>query len=215
MSKSGQINKKNKQTIQALVNLMKDLDQKYSIRVGIIGEKAAEKHPDSGLTNAELGAIHEFGATINVTEKMRGYLHKIGIHLKKDTTSIVIPTRSFLRMPLLSGDFKDYLLSKIGISDIDALGKDAEGKQLVRQHNVEQAQKALKGDYRIIEKIANMVAAEALAMVQNAFESGGFGKWAPISPITKANRKKDKSSPPLTDTGELKNSITAEVRKVE
>lgn len=210
----GQINKRNKETIQALVNLMEDIGEKYSIRVGIIGDDAYEKHPHSDLTNAELGAIHEFGATINVTDKMRAFLHTIGIHLKKDTTTVVIPTRSFLRMPLLNGDFKDYLLTKIGIADIDSLGKDQEGKQLVREHNLEQAQNALKNNPQIMKKIANFVAAEALAQVQNAFESGGFGKWAPISEITKKNRKGDKDNPPLDDTGDLKDSISVEVKKV-
>lgn len=216
---SGQINKKNKQTIQALVNLMKDIDQKYSIRVGIIGQNASAQHPDSGLTNAELGAIHEFGATINVTPKMRAYLHHIGIHLKADTNTIVIPTRSFLRMPLLNEDFKGYVMEMIKrggltIYEADALGKDAEGRTMVRELNMERAKEALTKDAGIMEKIANIVAAEALAQVQRAFESGGFGKWAPISSVTAANRKKDKSSPPLTDTGELRNSITAEVRRI-
>lgn len=44
-----------------------------------------------------LAAIHEYGCTIPVTAKMRAYLHGIGVHLKKSTTQIVIPERSFLR----------------------------------------------------------------------------------------------------------------------
>ena len=44
-----------------------------------------------------LAAIHEYGCTIPVTEKMRAYFHSIGVHLKKSTTQIVIPERSFLR----------------------------------------------------------------------------------------------------------------------
>lgn len=53
-----------------------------------------------GLFDGEiawLGSIHEFGCTIPVTDKMRAWLHYHGIHLKKDTTTIVIPERSFLR----------------------------------------------------------------------------------------------------------------------
>ena len=210
----GQVNKRNKQTIQALVNLMEDLGQKYSIRVGIIGNKAYEKHPHTDLTMAELGAIHEFGATINVTEKMRAYLHYIGVHLKPETTSIVIPTRSFLRMPLLNEDFKAYLLNKIGINDINALGGDKESKALVRELNADIGKEALSRDSKIMEAVANMVGAEALAQVQNAFESGGFGKWAPISDITKRTRRGDANNPPLDDTGALKDSVTVEVKKV-
>ena len=44
-----------------------------------------------------LAAIHEYGCTIPVTDKMRAYLNHIGVHLKKSTTQIVIPERSFLR----------------------------------------------------------------------------------------------------------------------
>lgn len=44
-----------------------------------------------------LAAIHEYGCRINVTDKMRAYLHYIGIHLKPTTTVIVIPERSFIR----------------------------------------------------------------------------------------------------------------------
>lgn len=209
-----QINRKNKQTVQALVNLMEDLGEKYSIRVGIIGEDAYEKHPHTDLTMAELGAIHEFGATINVTKKMRAYLHHIGVHLKPETTSVVIPTRSFLRMPLLNGDFKAYLLKKIGINDINSLGRDKESKSLVRELNVEQAQNAMKKIPNIMESVANMVGAEALAQVQSAFASGGFGKWAPISEITKKNRRGNEDMPPLTDTGLLRRSIKYEVKKV-
>lgn len=44
-----------------------------------------------------LAAIHEYGCKIPVTDKMRAYLHGIGVHLKPSTTLIVIPERSFLR----------------------------------------------------------------------------------------------------------------------
>lgn len=57
--------------------IIKDaLSDKYKVRVGIIGSKAAQTHTD-GATNVEIGSIHEFGSV------SRG-----------------IPPRSFLRMPL-------------------------------------------------------------------------------------------------------------------
>lgn len=37
------------------------------------------------------------GCKILVTDKMRAYLHGVGIHLKKSTTTITIPERSFIR----------------------------------------------------------------------------------------------------------------------
>ena len=48
-------------------------------------------------SHAWLAAIHEYGCRINVTPKMRAYLHSQGFHLKKSTTTIVIPERSFIR----------------------------------------------------------------------------------------------------------------------
>lgn len=44
-----------------------------------------------------LAAIHEYGLDIEVTPEMRAYLHYNGLHLKKSTTHIKIPERSFLR----------------------------------------------------------------------------------------------------------------------
>lgn len=40
---------------------------------------------------------NEFGATIDVTEKMRGYLHANGLHLSGETMTVVIPERPFIR----------------------------------------------------------------------------------------------------------------------
>ena len=52
-----------------------------------------------GVTGEQgwLAGIHEYGCHIPVTPKMRAYLHHIGVHLRKSTTVIVIPERSFLR----------------------------------------------------------------------------------------------------------------------
>lgn len=47
--------------------------------------------------HAWLAGIHEYGCRIPVTPKMRAFLNYNGIHLKEDTTEIIIPERSFLR----------------------------------------------------------------------------------------------------------------------
>lgn len=53
------------------------------------------------MEDGELGMIahvHEYGCDIKVTDKMRAYLSAAkGIHLKKSTTVIRIPERSFIR----------------------------------------------------------------------------------------------------------------------
>ena len=200
----GQVNKTNRETIKALQKLMKDLDKKVSIRVGIIGDKAAEKQPGSSLTNAELGAVHEFGATIKVTEKMRAYLHHIGIHLKPETTTITIPARSFLRSTLLSDWGKDELLGRVNL-DV----KDSEwNKEYI--------------EYKLLDKgeefflaLCEKIGLEAQDMVMTAFALGGIpDKWTPINEVTRQNRKNDKTSPPLVDSGQLANSIAYEVKEL-
>lgn len=196
---------------------MKDLDEKYSVRIGITGNDAYEKHEHSDLTMAHLGAIHEFGATIQVTEKMRAYLHHIGIHLKPETTSVVIPTRSFLRMPLLDGSFEQYLMNKIReeglkIYELNSFGGSKENKKLVREYNLDNALDSGENIPLLMKAVAIKIATEALAKVDDAFQSGGFGKWAPISEVTRENRKGDASNPPLQDTGDLWDSISYEVK---
>lgn len=58
------------------------------IKVGYFGEGDQQM----------LAAIHEYGCEIPVTRKMRNFLsYKFDIHLKKTTTHIVIPERSFVR----------------------------------------------------------------------------------------------------------------------
>ena len=44
-----------------------------------------------------LAGIHEYGLKIEVTDKMRAFLHSEGLHLKDSTQYIEIPERAFLR----------------------------------------------------------------------------------------------------------------------
>lgn len=59
------------------------------VEVGILG--------DAGSDILLIASVNEFGASINVTDKMRGYLSSQGIHLRADTTTINIPERSYIR----------------------------------------------------------------------------------------------------------------------
>lgn len=197
---------------------MKDIDQKYSIKVGILGEDASTIHPDTNLTNAELGAIHEFGCIINVTEKMRHFFFKKW-GIQKSNNPVVIPTRSFLRMPLLSGEFKEYIYSNAILpitskSDLPRTA-DSTARQEAEEMNKLVAEMKLDEDASIMGKLAKWIGVKALERVYDAFESGGFGKWAPISPLTAISRKGASDNMPLTDTGDLRSSITAEVKRVK
>ena len=191
----GQLNKK-QVNLKRFNNLMKDLGQKFSIRVGIIGSEAYEKHPHTDLTNAELGAIQEFGATINVTDKMRGwFFHNFGI--QKSNKPIIIPARSFLRMPLLGKEGQKELRKAVN----SELSTDRDVNKLVGM-----------SDSKFLKTIAELIGTRALQRVQQAFETSGFGNWPPISEFTKQHRIGDPNNPPLDDTGYLKDSITFEVK---
>lgn len=193
-----------KAVLKSLKNVMKATGQKYSIRVGIIGDKAYHQNKDSGLTNADLGAIHEFGATINVTPRMRAFLNYMGVHLKKDTTQITIPERSFLREVLLNKEIQEYIYNAAELT-----GKKDFDEIIVQDMS--------NGNASILmNNIANIIGAKALEMVQTAFLTGGYpNTWAPISEITKQHRTGSPGNPPLTDTGDLRDSMSVEVKKVK
>lgn len=67
------------------------------VNVGVYGEQAW------------LAGIHEYGCKIEVTDKMRAYLHGQGLHLKASTQYITIPERAFLR--------NGYDLNRDGVVD--------------------------------------------------------------------------------------------------
>jgi hypothetical protein len=76
--------------------------------------------------HAWLAGIHEYGCTINVTPKMRAWFRHQGVHLKKSTTQIHIPERSFIRTGYDQN--RDQVLSKAG----KLLADVAEGKMTAR-----------------------------------------------------------------------------------
>lgn len=77
--------------------------------------------------HAWLAAIHEYGLDIEVTPKMRAFLHRKGLHLKKSTTHIHIPERSFLRAGY--DKHRDEILKKAGklLADVTAGNITARG----------------------------------------------------------------------------------------
>lgn len=70
-----------------------------------IGVKRGAKHKDS-TDIADIAAVHEFGTVIPVTPKMRAYLAAQGLYLRRSTTHIVIPPRSYLRPVLATQEFR-------------------------------------------------------------------------------------------------------------
>jgi hypothetical protein len=77
--------------LEDLRRIQRDLAalQRMKIRVGIQGDEGSEV--------LKIANVHEYGCTIEVTSRMRGFLHSIGLHLKATTEHINIPERSFVR----------------------------------------------------------------------------------------------------------------------
>lgn len=75
--------------------VMNDLP-KITKRLETLNSKTVEVGCIKG-DHAWLAGIHEYGLDIEVTPKMRAFLHSQGLHLSPNTTHIKIPERSFLR----------------------------------------------------------------------------------------------------------------------
>lgn len=146
-----------------LEKLVENLGKKYYVDIGILGE--SNKTIEGGLTLAGIGAVHEFG-----TDRAgRG-------------NKTVIPQRSFIRMPLETGQ-----------DEIEAAVKPHLQKKIA------------DGD---IEGIFKLIGAAGEARIQEAFETGGFGTWDPNADITIERKGSDS---PLIDTGALRQAITSKV----
>jgi len=63
----------------------------HQVEIGIFGDD------EEGSHLVMIASVHEFGCRIEVTPRMRGFLHHIGIHLRPETTHIDIPERSYMR----------------------------------------------------------------------------------------------------------------------
>jgi len=172
-----------------LQNIINAMAKDYKVKVGLLAEKGGSDSVSDNLDLAGLGAIHEFGCQIPVTDKMRGYFfHQFGVNLKKSTTHIIIPSRSFLQMPLeRRQDLRRKLQEKIGDEDNALYYLEKTGDS---------------------ESIAILLGTAAIEQIMEAFETGGWGQWEPNSGITSSQKG---SALPLVNTGNLKQHITYEV----
>lgn len=75
----------------------KDGLKKYEAGIKGINGKQVNVGMPTGSEQAYIAAIHEWGVNIAVTDKMRRWFIAQGRPLKKSTTQIVIPERSFFR----------------------------------------------------------------------------------------------------------------------
>lgn len=79
---------KDKNRIPGLLKQLQSLGDRQ-VRIGIVAP--------SGDKLYMVGWVHEFGIDIQVTDKMRAWFLAQGMPLKKETTKITIPERSYFR----------------------------------------------------------------------------------------------------------------------
>lgn len=148
--------------LRKIPKIYKEMKQVETLYVGILGAEASDIHNNSDLTNAQIGAIQEFGSVANN-----------------------IPARSFLRQPLHNH-----------------LGK------VIRNWQSRFA-KALVNN--TVNEFMHKLGEMAVNIIHEAFESGGFGRWAENKPSTL--RAKAPETKPLINTRQLRDSITYRISR--
>jgi len=131
-----------------------------------------------GTDIAARAAVNEYGATIRVTKKMRGFFAaKFGIGLKKSTNVIRIPARPSMA--------KTYSLHKRKIVERQAIewGKLIDGKQTAR---------------RSLARLGEWYVGRIKWVIKTV-------RFAPNSSLTVKTKG---SSKPLIQSGEMRNSVT-------
>lgn len=197
-----------------LKNLIKEMSKNYSVKVGLLAENGGSEEVSENLDLAGLGAVHEFGATINHPGGQPYFINEFGMvtFLKKDSFygqvqirrgivtkphEITIPARSWLQMPLeRSQDLRAKIKEKT-----DLTKQDRELLELTIQEY---------GEGGLLKDLAFAVGESALEQIQEAFKTEGFGEWAENRPAT---IKAKGSSSPLIDTGRLRKAITYKVEE--
>ncbi|GEM_PF-5767748 len=197
---SGQVNRRNSKTLQNIKDLMTDLSQKHSIKVGVLQPEGSQKVPDTDLTQAELAAVHEFGANINHPGGQPYIIKEDGMarFISKDKGEglpktkphqINIPARSFLRVPILGPKGAAEIRKAVEFTISDSI-RDLSPKTQVK----------------MMDEMLYRVAETALLQVQNAFYNDT------IKPPTKESSKKKRKYNPaantLIDSGQLQSSIS-------
>lgn len=148
-------------------------------RVGVLGQKATRNAVPSGGRSLNAKNGPTAKDTLNAANNASlGAIHEFG--------TSKMPMRSFLRVPIA-----DNLQKRL---DNAGAFTEEEMKEVIRQ-----------GSFTPwLEKLA--IIGEGI--VQDAFDSGGFGKW----PAWKTKGYSNNTGQILVDTQQLRNSISSEVK---
>lgn len=145
-----------------------------TITVGVLGRSGSEMQ--------KLATIHELGARITVTDKVRNFFKAVGFPLKASTTQIIIPERAPLRRTADSAAVQSMLVREF-----------------------EDGIDAYLGGQSTIDMILEAVGAALAAAVKDQIADGLEPENHPMTILLKGSAK------PLVNTGRLINAYTHEV----
>lgn len=170
-----------------LKKIAEQMAKHYTVKIGILAE--TNKPVGENIDLAGIGAVQEYGAEIPVTDKMRAFFrYHFGVNLKKSTTSIKIPARSWLYEPIKDPGFRKMIYDYIG------------DQGLFEEY----------ADKDFMKELAQYIGEVGLLQIHKAFANGGInGEWQPNSPLTIAN--KNGKTKPLINEGDLSRQIAFEV----
>lgn len=165
-------------------SIQNELKKKFHARVGVIAGKSQMMRPApvSGETREEYTSRIKKWIKQNRKGEDAAEVTNADLAAIHEFGTDDIPARSWLRMPLLT--FMPNVYRTVGQKLVDMATKE----------NIVDVYKGL--------------GIRAEAIIQKAFESRGFGKWAPNAPETIRQKGSDA---PLIDTAEFRKSITSEV----
>jgi hypothetical protein len=164
--------------LHKLEQMQKSLALRYAAQVGILGSKAQDRKETVEIKSGKNQGKHKAGKGASAKTNA-----EIGLDHEKGVKSRRLPRRSFLEMPLTT---KRMELKAV---------KSALWRAFT-------AGKGTIGDAYLKLGIA------AEVVIQNAFETAGFGQWPPLKPRTIAQKQ---SSAILIDTAQLRRSIDSRV----
>lgn len=158
--------------------IQRSLKTNFVARVGVLGPKATGRT----ITERKHFVGSPDGGITPVTYPSTMSNADIGIIHEKGSISAGIPRRSFIEMPLTTK--MPWVMKKLGQQWIDALTKTN-----------------IKG---MVKKLGIM----GEKVIQTAFATRGFGRWAPNTQQTIARKGSDM---PLIDSAQLRKSISSDV----
>ena len=179
----------NKILVGRMKKIAESMAKYYTVKIGLLAEKGGSIQVGNNIDLAGIGAVQEYGAEIPVSDKMRAFFrYNFGVNLKKTTTHIKIPARSWLYEPIKDKNFKKMIYDYCGDQEVFEEFADKD----------------------FMKELAEIIGLAGIMQIHKAFDDGGInGEWVPNSPVTIA--QKGSAKPLIGKEGLLRKHINYEV----